>query len=377
VKSIYRVLAVSGLFAALVAVVGCGSSSSTSTSASTGAGTTASTTTSANASGQPNLKGEKLTIVNYGGVTNDSQKKAWLDPFTAATGASGATDGPSDVAKVKAQVESGNVTWDAVDLDGATGGAACGKLFKTRAEMGVKIDKVDPKYVSDKCGVPIMLQVVALMYNKKKYANNPPTKIQDFLDTAKFPGKRAIFNYPVGSLEPLLLAAGVPASKVYPYKYAVAEQAIKKLGSNLVLQNELAQQAEQLSSGNFDMCVCYNGRAAITPGVDPKNIGIVWDGAWAGYDMEYATKGSKVPKAQAAFLNYVATPKAQNDFVKIQPYEPMTVGPLPKVPAKFKYFMLSTNKDKLTNTSIVNYPLLGKPGVADEMVAKWTAMTSG
>src|SRR5262249_45660061 len=137
-----------------------------------------------------------LTLVNYGGITSDSQKKAWLDPFAAATGASTAVDGPSDAAKVKAQVDSGNVSWDVVDLDGATGGSACGTLFKTRAQMGINVSKVDPKYLTDKCGVPVMLQVEALMYNKAKYKNNPPTKITDFLDTAKFPGKRALFNYP-------------------------------------------------------------------------------------------------------------------------------------------------------------------------------------
>lgn len=380
-KSIYRVLAASACFAALVAVVaGCGSGSSSSTSASTGAASTgaaSSSTTTANASGLPDLKGEKVTLVNYGGVTSDSQKKAWLDPFAAATGADTAVDGPSDAAKVKAQVKSGNVTWDVVDLDGATGGSACGTLFKTRDEMGVKTDKVDPKYLTDKCGVPVMLQVEAFMYNKKKYGSNPPTKITDFLDTQKFPGKRAIFNYAIGGWEPLITATGIPGSKVYPYNYAAGEAAVKKLGKDLVLQNELAQQGEQLSSGNFDFCICYTGRAAITPGIDPDKIGIVWDGSWQAYDMLYATKGSKYPKAQAAFLNYTATPKAQNDFMLIQPYEPTTLGPLPQVPATFKYFMASTNKDKLTNSTFVNYPFLEKPGVADTAVAKWTALTSG
>jgi putative spermidine/putrescine transport system substrate-binding protein len=377
VKSIPRVLAGTACCAALVAAAGCGSSSDSSSSDTGASGSTAASTTSTNSSGLPDLKGQKITLANYGGVTSDNEKKAWLDPFAQATGAQVATDNPVDPAKVKVQVQTDNVKWDVVDIDGATGAAGCGTLYKKRSEMNVDISKVDPKYVSDDCGVPILLQVQALMYNKDKYKDNPPTKIQDFLDTKNFPGKRALFNYAIGGFEPLLQASGVPPAQLYPYNYDTAQQAYNKIKGDIVLQNELAQQGEQLSSGNFDLCVCYNGRAAITPNVDPAKVGIVWDGAWVAYDVMYAVKGSKNDKAQAAFLNYVAKPETQNAFTELQPYEPTTNGPAPNVPEGFKYWMLAFNKDKLTNGSFVNYKELGKPGVADEAIQKWTAMTSG
>jgi putative spermidine/putrescine transport system substrate-binding protein len=359
--SISRVLGGIACVAALAAGVGCGDDDDDSSPAG----------------GKADLKGQKLVLVNYGGVTGETQKKAWLDPFSKETGVTTSMDSPTDPAKVKAQVETGNVVWDIVDVDGGVGGAGCGTLFKTREEMGVDISKVDPKYVSDECGVPIMVQVTALMYNKDTYKDNPPTKIADFIDTEKFPGKRLLFNYWLGALDQLELAAGVPPEDVYPYDFDIAKQAYDKVKDDLVLQSELAQQGEALASGDFDMCICYNGRAAITPGVSSDKVGIVWDGVWNAWDLLYATKGSKNPEAQAAFLNYVAKPAAQNAFTAIQPYEPTTIGSPPKVPEHFKYWMVSTNKDKQTNSIDVDYRHLQKPGVADEANEKWLAMTSG
>jgi putative spermidine/putrescine transport system substrate-binding protein len=370
VTRIARAVALAAVVAALAVVVGFGSGDD---STSAGAPPVASTT----ASGTPDLTGQKLVWVGFGGVTGESTKKAWLDPFSKATGASVVYDSPSDPAKVKAMVKSGNVTWDVIDLDGGTGGAGCGTLFRTRQEMGIDISEVDPKYVSDACGVPIFQYTQALLYNKAKYRHARPTKITDFLDTKRFPGKRAMFNYAIGAWEPLIQAAGTPPDKVYPYKYRVGAKAYRKIKKAVVLKDELVQLGEMLSAGKFDMCMCYTGRAAIRPNVSPRKVGIVWDGAWNAYDLVYAIKGSRVPEAQVAMLNYLAKSKTQNAFTAIQPYEPTTIGPAPKVPQKFKYWMASYNKDKQSNTSLVDYAYLKKPGVADRAIAKWRALTSG
>jgi putative spermidine/putrescine transport system substrate-binding protein len=354
--------------AALVVVTGFGSDDGSTGARSTSAGTTP-------ASGMPDLAGQKLVWVGFGGVTGETTKKAWLDPFNKATGALATYDSPSDIAKVKAMVRSGNVSWDVIDLDGGSGGAGCGALFRTREEMGIDISEVDPKYVSDACGVPIFRYTQALLYNKAKYKDKPPTKITDFLRTKRFPGKRAMWNYAIGAWEPLIQAAGTPPDKVYPYKYNVGAKAYGKIKKDLVLYDQLVQLGRLLSSGNFDMCMCYTGRAAIRPNVDPTKVGIVWDGAWNGYDLVYAIRGSKVPEAQAAMLNYLAKSKTQNAFTAIQPYEPTTIGPVPKVPKKFKYWMASYNKAKLSNNSLVDYQYLTKPGVADKAIAKWAALT--
>ena len=59
-----------------------------------------------------------MVFTSWGGTTEDAQKKAWVEPFQKATGLTVKLDGPTDYGKLKAMVDSGNVEWDVVDVEG-------------------------------------------------------------------------------------------------------------------------------------------------------------------------------------------------------------------------------------------------------------------
>ena len=63
---------------------------------------------------------EELTLVSWGGAYQNSQIKAYTEPYTAATGVKIVFDESSNeaVAKLRAQSEAGYVTWDLVDVEG-------------------------------------------------------------------------------------------------------------------------------------------------------------------------------------------------------------------------------------------------------------------
>ena len=48
-----------------------------------------------------------LTFVSFGGVYQEAQRKAWLEPYTALTGVKFTEDEKSSNATIKAQVEAG------------------------------------------------------------------------------------------------------------------------------------------------------------------------------------------------------------------------------------------------------------------------------
>ena len=64
----------------------------------------------------PRQEGVTLTFVSFGGVYQEAQRKAWLEPYTELTGVQFTEDENSSNATIKAQVESGQVTWDVVDV---------------------------------------------------------------------------------------------------------------------------------------------------------------------------------------------------------------------------------------------------------------------
>ena len=71
------------------------------------------------------LNGVTLTFVSYGGIYQKGQENSGVNPFAAASGAKVLSDGPTDYAKIQAQVESKNVAWDVVDTGSTFAVANC------------------------------------------------------------------------------------------------------------------------------------------------------------------------------------------------------------------------------------------------------------
>ncbi len=63
---------------------------------------------------------DDLTVISFGGAVQKAQKKAYYEPFTKETGIkviAGEYNG--EQAKIKAMVETHNVTWDVVEVESA------------------------------------------------------------------------------------------------------------------------------------------------------------------------------------------------------------------------------------------------------------------
>jgi putative spermidine/putrescine transport system substrate-binding protein len=324
-------------------------------------------------SGGSDLEGQTLVYANYGGDTLTAADTAWLQPFGEDNGVRTATDSPVDPAKIKAMVDAENVSWDIVDLDTGSGGTGCGTIYEERSP-DIDISNIDPAFLSDECGVPIMVQTIGLVYNKDKFGDDPPTKITDFMDTERFPGRRMTLNYAVGGLEFLLLASGVPAESLYPLDYDRAAAAIDELGSDLTLDPSLAEEAAALESGDFSMCLCYFGRAPISER-NGAPLGMVWDTVMVAWDALYAVKGSKSPEAQSAFLDYVAQPENQARFSAEVAYGPTTTDTELDVPADFEPWLREYNQDQINNVAM--YDAAWWNDNTDAAFAAWTDMTAG
>lgn len=323
-------------------------------------------------SGSSSLKGQRITFVNFGGDSIDAATKGWLEPFSKQTGVQYATDSPSDEAKVKAMVQAGRTTWDLMDY--VSEPSQCGKLYAKRP-ANFDLSHLDPKTVGDDCGIPIIKQTVALVYNKAKFGDNPPTSLSDFMDTKKFPGTRLAFNYWAGTIEPLLMADGVDVNQLYPVDWNHLQSIFDKLGDDLVLSGTLDEMNQKLISGDFSMCLCYLGRTALAADQGAK-VGVVYDSVFDAYDTVYAIKGSKYPKAQMAFLQFLATPEGQNGYYKYLPYGTMTIdGASPEVKAAWQPYVEQFNKDKIK--VIGNLDTNWYDANAAETADKWAAITSG
>ena len=72
---------------------------------------------------------QALTVVSFGGSYARACQQAYHEPFTAATGIEvRLEDYNGGLAQIRAQVETGNVHWDVVDLNVADAVLGCGEI---------------------------------------------------------------------------------------------------------------------------------------------------------------------------------------------------------------------------------------------------------
>ena len=91
--------------------------------------------------GSPVAAQDTLTAVTFGGAFEAAAKKAWLEPFTQASGIKINTEQyDGGLAKLRAMVEAKNTTWDLIDLESNDAISGC--------DEGLLL-KLDPKLFGD------------------------------------------------------------------------------------------------------------------------------------------------------------------------------------------------------------------------------------
>ena len=184
------------------------SASAPAASASAPAGSAAASAPAASASGSaagdsaacnpPRQEGVTLSFVSFGGVYQEAQRKAWLEPYTELTGVQFTEDENSSNATIQAQVESGQVTWDVVDVGNDFGLDANSALLEPLDFSLIPRDELNADLGITDYRIPDITYGVVLAYNTEVTGGQTPAGWADYFDTAKFPGKRGAWDYSDG-----------------------------------------------------------------------------------------------------------------------------------------------------------------------------------
>ncbi|MER8662286.1 extracellular solute-binding protein [Mesorhizobium sp. M1148] len=320
------------------------------------------------------LKGKTLTLVSYGGIYQDGQAAA-LKEFVEKSGATLLNDGPTEIAKLQAQVESGNVTWDVVDTADLPPYVYCGKLFQKLDFSKLDVSKVPEGQVGE-CSVPAMNYGVVLMYNKEKYGDNPPKNWADFFDTAKFPGTRALDGSgdPTGGLlEQALKASGGDPKAMTAADIDKAIDVIRKLGPDTIYWKTGAESQQLAESGEADMLMMWTGRA-MTAVKNGAKYAPAWQDWLVVMDQMTIPVGIKDTDAAYALLNAYLGKGAQEILAQQTSYTPINNDAQPKVDASVAAFLTNTpERQKQGYKQNIKFWVENFP-VAQE---KWSALMAG
>ena len=296
-----------------------------------------------------------VTVVSWGGAYTESQIKAYVDTYDATTVKFENYNG--GLGEVRAQVESGAVIWDVVDVlpDQAITGCDEGLFEDISAEYGNFTPAPDGTgmiedmansgvtNLSDCCAPQIFWSYV-VFYDPTNFPGAVPTTMADFYDVEKFSGKRGIHTWAQANIEMALVADGVDPTQVYNIlsnQTGAIDRAFDKLDTikdDVVFWSAGSKPLELVKSGEVSMALAYNGRVGAAILSEGENFEYMWHGQVLEQEYICLMSGSPNRDEALAFMIHASSPESQALQAKYIPYGPMRASGIDLIKAGEPWF---------------------------------------
>ena len=293
-----------------------------------------------------------ITVVSWGGTYTLSQQKAYGESWEKKTGKKiHWVDYNGDLAEVRAQVETGEILWDVIDVFAREGRIGCNEgLFEelprdvfVPAPGGAPMDEELIVPLPNDCVVPNIIWSWVTFYDADRFAGAKPNTISDFFDLEKFPGKRGLSAFPQANIEMALVADGVDPKKVYdvmstPQGIDRAFAKLETLAGHVKFWSSGAQPIEFVKKGEVVMSSVYNGRVGAAVLGGDTSLRTIWDGQVLDEEWFVIVKGSKNHNEALDFLIHASAPEQQANQAKWITYGPMRHSGLDIIAANEPWF---------------------------------------
>ncbi len=328
------------------------------------------------------LDGYTLTYAGDGGTTQDAQMTAFFTPFAEASGVTFNQDSPQTLAKVEAQVNSGNIQWDFISSFPDAIARECGTLFEK-----LDMSKIDTSNVPEnllggsECGVPSIIYGTVLAYDTEAYADQAPTTWEDFFDLDTFPGTRALYSgdgkIDGATVQAAALGAGWdPASEPFSVEWAEKGlDAIDSIKNDLVFYGTGAQAQQMIEAGEAKMTGVWNGRA-LAAERNGASAAVAWDQWVKITDFFAIVKGT--PNAEAAYyaINYAYGAEQQARWVEESGYSPANQNAEPDVDELTQSYIVTTPERAATGTDL-DLEFWADIDTVQPLQDRWAALVAG
>ena len=292
----------------------------------------------------PGLAAQELTVVSWGGAFARALEEAIIKPFEAETGIEvRMEDYNGGLAQIRAQVESGSVFWDVVDLELADGVRGCEEgLFEpldrsilAAAPGGAPEDDFFPDTLGE-CGLGTIFYSTVYAYNDETIGERKPETIADFFDLEKFPGRRGMRRSPLANLEFALMADGVPAAEVYAVldTEAGVDRAFDILDTikdEVIWWQVGAQPPQLLADGEVVMTTAYNGRIFNAQVLENQPFVVVWDGQVLDSGQFATVAGTERFEAARRFIAFSSRSESLAGLGRYIAYSPTRRSAVPLI----------------------------------------------
>ena len=316
-----------------------------------------------------------MTIVSWGGAYQNSQLKAYVEPYQALHPEVNVVWDESSneaVAKLRAMNEAGNITWDLVDVVASDAIRLCdeglameyepNELLAEGADGTSAEDDFGDLIVSD-CYIPQIVYSTTFGYRTDMVPEGAaaPSEICSVFDLETYPGKRALEKRPINNMEWALLCDGVAKDEVYDVLATPEgqEQALAKLDTikdNVIWWSAGADTPQLLADGEVFMGSTYNGRLFSVIEEQNQPVGMMWDAQVFDLDGWIIPEGLDEARLNRVkdFIKFATDTQRLADQAKYISYGPARLSSAPLVPEDMKQHM-PTDPANAGNTFLYNY----------------------
>ncbi|KAA3447267.1 ABC transporter substrate-binding protein [Mesorhizobium sp. SARCC-RB16n] len=256
---------------------------------------------------------EPITFASWGGTIQDAMRKAFWEPISQKLGVSFKEDTGASlgIAGIRAQVQSGAVLWDLVDLavPDCAAGAAEG-LFEPLDYAVINTDGIDPRFANKYWIAGPWSTGSYMAWRKGLFAGDPPRTYADFWNVKKYPGRRALYDAPQETLEVAQLADGVAIDKLYPIDMDKALAKLREIKSYITIwYTGGQQQIDLVRKGEVDLLYGWSPRLDILykEGLIDRSL----DQAFLAPQCLVVPKGAKNKALAMKFIAAMLTPEVQ------------------------------------------------------------------
>ncbi|SMC62207.1 MULTISPECIES: extracellular solute-binding protein [Primorskyibacter] len=294
----------------------------------------------------------EMTLVSWGGAYQNSQQKAYSEPYMEMhPDVSIVWDESSNeaVAKLRAMNEAGNVTWDLVDVTAGDAIRLCDEglameydpeeLLAAAPDGTSAEDDFGDLLVSD-CFIPQIVYSTTFGYRTDMVPEGvePPNDICDVFDLETYPGKRSLEKRPINTMEWALLCDGVAKDDIYDVLETDEgqDQALAKLDTikdQVIWWSAGADTPQLLADGEIFMGSTYNGRLFSVIEEQDQPVAMMWDAQV--YDLDGWIIPAGLPEERLArvkdFLKFATDTQRLADQAKYISYGPARASSAPLV----------------------------------------------
>lgn len=275
----------------------------------------------------------QLTFVGYGGSGQDGEITAWQKPYTAANpDVTFLNTSPATVAQVQAQVDSGNIQWDVVNVAPYAAEQDCGTIFAKLSTPELN-PKDFPAGAIGPCYVGNFTNGAVLGYNTKDFPNpaTAPKSLADYFDTKDFPGKRGVqTQLQNGMLEYAELASGVKPSQLYPIDVNKALSKWDTIRSDTLFEPNDGALEQVVASNQVSMFLLDASRF-----LDLLNQGSpikpIWQYTVAGPNAFAVPKGDPKLAAAEKFIEAAVQPGPAGEIAELDGVAPVNLLAKPQL----------------------------------------------